>query len=351
MRSRLEQLDGLRGIAALMVVCYHYTAHFSHLYGHPTPLPFEFSIGRYGVQLFFIISGFVIFLTLNSTRNYRDFLVSRFSRLFPAYWAAVLITFLVVSSFSLPGREVSLGAAVLNLSMLQEWIGVEPVDGVYWTLTLEISFYGIMLALFVLGLLPNIESIAALWLAAMLVAYGLETYASVGLAPMLKKSLLLEYANLFIAGIMFYKLHEGVKATRPALILLAALFVEYVIHGARPAVVCGFFFALFYLAIDGPPRIRNVLTLKPLLYLGAVSYCLYLLHQNVGYVMLRNLYAMQIPPPVVIPIVVAASIVLAGLLSRWIERPAMRAIRTAWHVRRNASLGPDGLSQRSKEAD
>lgn len=350
MRPRLEQLDGLRGIAALMVVFYHYTAHFGHLYGHPTPLPFEFSLGRYGVQLFFIISGFVIFLTLNSTRSFGDFLVSRFSRLFPAYWAAVLLTFIVVFSFSLPGREVSWGAAVLNLSMLQEWIGVEPVDGVYWTLTLELSFYGIMLALFLLDLLPIIDSIAVFWLAAMLVSYGLESYANLGLAPILKKSLLLEYANLFIAGIMFYKLHEGARTARPVLILSAAIFVEYIIHGARPALVCSFFFALFYLAIDGPPPIRNILTRTGFLYLGAISYCLYLLHQNIGYVVLRYLYAMQLPPFAVIPIVVAVSIVLAGLLSRWIERPAMKAIRTAWHARRSTSLGPDGLSQQRKKA-
>ena len=93
---RLVELDALRGIAAMAVVAYHYTTHYANQIGHMTPLRFGFPAGNYGVHLFFLISGFVIFMTLERTRNAMDFVVSRFSRLYPAYWAAMLVTGVVV---------------------------------------------------------------------------------------------------------------------------------------------------------------------------------------------------------------------------------------------------------------
>ena len=107
MTKRIQELDALRGIAAMMVVLYHYTTRYDQLYEHSVSLPFSFSYGTFFVQLFFIISGFVIFLTLDQTKNSLDFVVSRISRLYPAYWTAIVITFLSVQAFGLPGREVS----------------------------------------------------------------------------------------------------------------------------------------------------------------------------------------------------------------------------------------------------
>src|ERR1700686_2691801 len=113
------QLDVLLGIAALMVLLFHYTERFHELYGH-APGMVLFTIGRQGVDLFFIISGFVIFMTIEKTRRGLDFVVSRFSRLFPAYWIAVSLTFFIVHVAGLPGREVTPSAALANLSMLAE---------------------------------------------------------------------------------------------------------------------------------------------------------------------------------------------------------------------------------------
>jgi len=83
--GRIQELDSLRGIAAVAVVLYHFTYRFGELYEFQTPPPFQVTLGQYGVQLFFIISGFVIFMTLNRTRRPLDFVVSRFSRLHPTY--------------------------------------------------------------------------------------------------------------------------------------------------------------------------------------------------------------------------------------------------------------------------
>src|SRR5689334_21950406 len=94
--ERLLELDVLRGLAAFGVLCYHYTTHHTLLFS-PTIKPlFNFPYGVYGVELFFMISGFVIFMTLENTKRPLDFIVSRFSRLYPCYWASVILTFSVI---------------------------------------------------------------------------------------------------------------------------------------------------------------------------------------------------------------------------------------------------------------
>jgi peptidoglycan/LPS O-acetylase OafA/YrhL len=96
-QNRLFELDVLRGIAALGVVMYHYTTHYDELYGHSQKVLIYFPFGQYGVELFFIISGFVIFMSLERTKSSLDFIVGRFSRLYPAYWTAVILTFTIVT--------------------------------------------------------------------------------------------------------------------------------------------------------------------------------------------------------------------------------------------------------------
>ena len=86
--SRMVELDALRGIAAVAVLGYHFTTRYQEQIGHVGGMPVDLLAGKYGVYLFFLISGFVIFMTLERTRTAADFVVSRFSRLFPAYWVS-----------------------------------------------------------------------------------------------------------------------------------------------------------------------------------------------------------------------------------------------------------------------
>ena len=93
---RISELDALRGIAAMAVIFFHFTSSIAknwsfHLYDPP----FQFWYGDKGVDLFFMISGFVIFMTLDRARSAASFAVGRFSRLFPTFWACALITLLV----------------------------------------------------------------------------------------------------------------------------------------------------------------------------------------------------------------------------------------------------------------
>jgi peptidoglycan/LPS O-acetylase OafA/YrhL len=78
--SRLAELDALRRLAAFAVVLFHYSTRYDVLFGHPSPLAVSFHFGCYGVQLIFIISGFVIYMTLERFKPPLDFVVSRGAR-------------------------------------------------------------------------------------------------------------------------------------------------------------------------------------------------------------------------------------------------------------------------------
>ncbi len=323
--SRLQELDALRGLAAVAVLVFHYTSRYDNLYGHPT-LVADFWLGEYGVQLFFMISGFVIFMSLERVRSPLDFIVARVSRLYPVYWAAVTLTFAVTALAGLPQLESSWWEALINLTMVQRLVGVSHVDEVYWTLTVELAFYALMWLALVARQLQNIVRWGGAWLVLML-AYALAgELFGVTLPGAVGNFLLLEHGHLFFAGILFYQLYKG-QASRFALPLLGAcLVVQFVIGSFVSGLIVALFFVLFFLLLKGW---LNMLVVPPLLFLGSVSYSLYLLHQNIGYVIMRELYGLEgvLPAWFILGVPSALSLGLAALFTFCIERPALRIVR------------------------
>lgn len=329
--DRLLPLDGLRGLAAMLVVAYHFTTRYQELYGHPAPLALSVPLGHYGVQLFFLVSGFVIFMSLQRTGDVRDFLVSRLARLFPAYWLAVLLTATVVALCSLPGREVPVSAVWTNLSMLQAWLDVPHVDGVYWTLTVELAFYAGMLILHLTGLLRHLHRVVLAGLAALLLHHWAEARGWLHWSEITRLTLLLDTAHLFFAGMLLHRLYLHANDRLATALLAACLGAEWVLHGSESAGVCTVMLALFLGVVRGVGPITAALSWSPLVWIGTISYSLYLLHQNIGYVLLRALYAAGATPGMAIPATVGAVLALAALSHRLVEVPGRRIIRGGWN--------------------
>src|ERR1700722_14748039 len=132
---RLQGLDALRGMAALAVVLYHYTFGYTQVVGKHMPgLDLIATDGHLGVNLFFIISGFVILMTLERSAKAADFSVSRFARLWPAYLVCAGFTSLVIVVLGFNPQGLTVGDALLNVLMLNKVIGNVPIDPSYWTL-------------------------------------------------------------------------------------------------------------------------------------------------------------------------------------------------------------------------
>lgn len=137
---RLLFIDGLRGIAACMVMFYHL--------GNRTGLRPVSRFGYLGVGIFFVISGFVITSTLLNREitigTVGRFFGRRFVRLDIPYWVNIAVTaFLGIAlyRFGAPVHRYTDGQIAVNAIYLQGILGVQPINQVYWTLCLEIQFY------------------------------------------------------------------------------------------------------------------------------------------------------------------------------------------------------------------
>jgi peptidoglycan/LPS O-acetylase OafA/YrhL len=325
--KRIFELDALRGFAALGVVILHFADRFYVLYFPGKPPLFSFHYAFIGVHLFFIISGFVIFMTLEKTKRLLDFAVSRFSRLFPAYWSCILLTFCAVRLFHLPKCEVSFKTALINLTMLQNWFHVEHVDGVYWTLCIELGFYVLMALLFVTRTIKYIEVFGLFWLLIIISHFNLYAITHFAIPQVIMKTGLIDFGSLFIAGIFFYKIrHNGHTWQRHAVILLC-LLTQFTVGSSflpnHPKAVI-FIFLVFYLFILNR---LSFLSLAPVLFLGEISYSLYLIHENIGFIILYHGIRNALPEWLLFFTALIVSFCLAILIRFIVEKPVMKYIR------------------------
>jgi peptidoglycan/LPS O-acetylase OafA/YrhL len=323
---RYHGLDALRGIAAIAVVIFHYS-------GGDVPVPVEFP-GReflsHGVELFFCLSGFVIAFSLSNSGGIRQFAIRRFYRLYPMFWACCVTTWVWVSIFGLEGRETGLRDLVgsmtmiptlLNITLLRGHEPIKAVDGVYWSLTCELLFYILAASLWkVLGKSRMLQGFT-LWVVVSVVLKLYEGDNSVVRAM----SVLLnaKWAAFFYAGIVLQAKGAGRLALKPTLYLLAGNCVLTLFaQGSRESVVL----AASSLAIAIFARSGITIT-KYLAWLGAISYPLYLLHQNIGYSIHWEMSKLGSGVLATWIISVSASLLLAHAMHRFIDNELVPKFR------------------------
>jgi len=322
--GRIPQLDVLRGLAAMWVVLSHFFPHWQTHLG-PAPIVVPNAWGYYAVELFFVISGFVILMSLEKCRTVLDFAVLRFSRLYPAYWASlILATAIGVLLFN---DEFWPRGFLVNLTMLQEFFRISHFDVVYWSLTVEIAFYFNVAWLFALGLQRRIVPVVVVWLTLSLLWalwYRDPADETRDWPAML---LALDYAPFFSIGILYYEASRKGWSYSLIALIAAALAVQAVIAGWTGLIVAAVVTTLVGLALHGHLRI---LVTRPTLALGAISYCLYLVHRNLGYHMLDALHVQGWRPAIAVPTVIGAAVAIATLLTYCVERPISRRIRKTY---------------------
>jgi peptidoglycan/LPS O-acetylase OafA/YrhL len=148
--DRLYEIDLLRFLAASAVLLYHWSFAGAArepwtVMQYPLISPFA-RYGYLGVDLFFIISGFVVLMSAMGSTPKR-FFISRVVRLYPAFWVCCLLTFTVAMLIGAPRFHVPAKHLLVNLTMMQGFLDVPHVDGVYWSLAVELKFYFLILGL------------------------------------------------------------------------------------------------------------------------------------------------------------------------------------------------------------
>lgn len=178
-KERFDHLDNIRGVAAISVVVFHCMWHIV-LVRDPSASASVlcarflsyFDLGKFGVTLFFAMSGFVIPYSLlrAKKRPFLGFVISRFFRLYPLYWFSILLGMVFLWN-----EFVGWKLFLANMTMLQAFFRIPEILGVYWTLQIEIVFYGVCAGLLLAGQVKKIEVSGLTFLffcaAAILLAY------------------------------------------------------------------------------------------------------------------------------------------------------------------------------------
>ncbi|MFE2303085.1 acyltransferase family protein [Streptomyces sp. NPDC059445] len=344
--NRLRALDGLRLVAALMVACYHYGGRDGEVvqawgtspkHQFPT-LHHLFAYGCLGVQVFFVISGFVICMS-GWGRPLRSFFASRASRLLPAYWAAII---LVTAVFALPFvayKTVSPSDVLVNLTMLQQPLGVDRVLGVCWTLWAEVRFYALFALCIVLpgANRQRVILFCAAWTLAAAIAQGVNE-------PLLNTVLMPEYAPYFIGGVGLYLVHRDRRdAYAWGIVGVSWLIgqhyaVQRLWHAPNPeffsnrssyAIILVVTFGYVAVAAIALGWLRWA-NWRWLTVAGALTYPFYLVHEHLGWVVIKAYHrTLHLPSYGAFLATVATMLLLAWLLNRFVENRLTPRLRTA----------------------
>ncbi|MDX9960458.1 MAG: acyltransferase [Aliarcobacter sp.] len=321
--KRLEALDSLRGIAALLVVIYHYSTRYYQIYSQSNHINFTLEFGKLGVNMFFVISGFVIFMSLLKVEKPLDFIVTRFIRLYPIFWIAVIFTFLATHVFTLENRSVEFKDMIVNLTMIPSIFNTPYVDGVYWTLLYELKFYILIFTIYLLGFLNriNLLSILALFI---IILFRLTNFESFFIFKILNFILIFEYLPYFISGIMFFKIYENIHNKFTIIILI----ISFIINLFNSELDTLWFIILLYILFTLLSFHKlNWIANNFLVYLGTISYSLYLIHQNIGYIILNYLFSENVHPLYSFLLAILISILISSILTYFIEKPIIKYLR------------------------
>lgn len=270
--DRLYVVDFLRGIAAVMVALVHFSDNDSGLSAHLLIRQIG-AYGAKGVQVFFVISGFVLPYSMlragYSPSRYPKFVWKRIVRLEPPYLVSMAFVILLgYSASAFPGfrgvqYSISIPQVASHIAYLNRYFGYPSLIDVYWTLAIEFQYYLLIGLLF--PLIGGRSKLTA-W-ASFLVMLLISQVGNTNFLPF--------WLPIFAMGMWTFRLSTRLANDRE---FLAALLIACVVGLHRIEVVAmaaGLAAALTIAYARMKPR-------KVFTFLGMISYSLYLYHEPVG---------------------------------------------------------------------
>lgn len=321
--SKIGSINVLRFIAAFAVLIYHYTFTFYHTDVPYVDIPILrhlFQYGYLGVDLFFIISGFVISLSAEGRSAYA-FVKSRIGRLYPVFWVSAIITSLfLIFGGHLIYSDMSWSRFLANMTMMPELFNADKLDGTYWTLFIEMIFYIIIFFILLFKKFKDIEPFAIILSVLFL------------LTPVDIHSHMIWIPN-FIAGIIFYKIYkQGLNNWRIFALIntfLASLIyafqrIPFLSQGYNTdfnALSIGLYIILFYIIflLISLNKIK-ITNNKYINTIGLLTFPIYLLHHQIARILFTYADIKNIPLYISFPFMIIFIIILSYYVHKIFER-------------------------------
>ena len=348
-RKRILELDALRAISCLNLLMFHFTWVYAHKYGFTSPLVYMFPYGKYGVQLFFMLSGFVNMMTLIGKRSASDFLAARCIRIFPSYWLCILLNVLLFSFIPFFGKDVTLAGTVANLSTLPKLFGTYNMEPVTWTLQVEMLFYGFLILMTAFGGWKHTFRNLMIGTTACLTLCGgihflKSAWPDSGLGSSLyvvEQLFILRNFPLFVMGMLLNEIYS--KRGNHWLNVAGIVFAGFVFHavdfrGHNPAATALLFGMLAMGAWGKIPPLRW----RPLVYISSISYTLYLFHNNIGSCCINQLQVFGLEPHASIVVATGLMIALGAATTMWFEAPISAWLRKKYKALKSGKPAETG---------
>lgn len=357
-RPKLERLQVLRAVAALLVVAFHLSLRGRELLGrdlaHGT-----LDFGAAGVDVFFVLSGFIIYSVhrrdIGRPSEGRSYILKRIIRVYPIYWLVTLVALPIYLAGYGVATKRSAAVIAKSFLLIPQNPGVFPVVNVGWTLSYEMFFYVMFLLLIVLPR-PFAVGLWALWLIPTTIVTAL-IIGDVWQPPVnLLFTFLLDGRNLeFLLGIAVGWAVSRFTIRRPGLLVLAGsvvfLGVGVWITQSRwlldnvtghPLVLFGLPAALVVLGMAAADMRSDRRPPEAAVRLGDASYVLYLVHFGLitgAYFAFRGvgLAGSKAFEPYVVLVAIGVC-VAAYLTFRIVERPMLERLRARFLPRRDRAV-------------
>jgi peptidoglycan/LPS O-acetylase OafA/YrhL len=298
-----------------------------------TALSQSVSLGRYGVAIFFLISGFVVPFSIRGERPLAHFAISRLFRLYPALWFALAV---LAATAWVSGEPPARATVLANMTMAPTILGQPWLSPIYWTLFVELVFYLLVALLFSAGALRRVGVLLAVALGLIAATVLPVTLRIHGLANLPVQYLGLHLAWLFVGLLLRLGMVERRRGAMEAVLLLvlaqggAVLLVAdyslaradlFVIDGRIPVMSAyALAVATFWIAVRAR-RPRSMLLAR----IGLISYAMYLLHGSVNVAIYRLMpLTGSMPDALTMAICTLSTLVVSWMVYMRIERPMIR---------------------------
>jgi len=332
MKNNIDSLTSTRAFAASLVVIFHFSTKH-------TGLSFIDNIlanGNLAVSYFFVLSGYIMYVSYENNKvSYKEFLKRRFARIIPLYWCALLLSSILVGYAIMRGQILSYNfgtAFILNTTFLQCYFPkyIYTLNSPGWSLCVEMLFY--LIFPFLLRLQQSRNKLfviltIALYVLSIIIhnalnaAFGESVHVFSFYSPFL-------HLNQFLIGMLGAQIFKGGIKAIPFQSALCFLAIVILLNANIPLSAHDGLFAPIFMLLIGSLAIKEpkFLKIKPLVFLGEISYGIYILQRPIHDYFNILVKRMTISPNLSFLLFFILLLAVSAVLYYTVEKPCRKLI-------------------------